>query len=143
MAIFSVILLLMASALECLIIGSCVVEGGERDGSYFWVHLMPAAPGTKSPLGKRILPRPLLDTYNIHMSKTEILAELPKLKAEERTQVFERLCELQEMDLLQGVGQTAEEKKILDEALAEFQRDGNPGTPWRQTLRRIRSASLS
>lgn len=77
------------------------------------------------------------------MSKAEILAELPNLNAEERTQVFERLCELQENDLLQGVGPTAEEKKILDEALAEFQRDGNPGTPWRQTLRRIRSASPS
>jgi hypothetical protein len=77
------------------------------------------------------------------MNKAEILAELPKLKAEERTQVFQRLCELQEDDILRGVGPTAQEKKILDEALAEFQRDGNPGTPWRQTLRRIRWASPS
>ena len=77
------------------------------------------------------------------MSKAEILAELPKLKAEERTQVFERLCELQEDDLLLGVGPTAEEKRMLDEALAEFQRDGNAGTPWREALRRIRSASAS
>jgi hypothetical protein len=75
------------------------------------------------------------------MSKAEILAELPNLKAEERTQVFQRLCELQEDDLLHGVGPTAEEKKLLDEALAEFQRDGNPGTPWREVLRRIGSSS--
>ena len=71
------------------------------------------------------------------MSKAEILAELPKLKAEERTQVFERLCELQERDLLHGVGPTAEEKKLLDQALAEFERDGQPGEPWREVLRRL------
>src|SRR5438034_8909576 len=46
------------------------------------------------------------------MSKSEILAELPKLKAEERTQVFERLCELQEDDLLRGIGPTEEEKNF-------------------------------
>ena len=50
------------------------------------------------------------------MSSAEILAELPKLKAEERKQVFQRLCELQEADLLHGVGPTEEEKKLLDEA---------------------------
>ena len=74
------------------------------------------------------------------MSKTEILAELPKLKAEERTQVFERLCELQERDLLQGIGPTAEERRLLDEALAEFERDGNPGGPWREVLRRVQAS---
>jgi hypothetical protein len=61
------------------------------------------------------------------MSKAEILAELPKLKAAERTQVFERLCELQERDLLQGHGPTPDEKKLLDQALAEFERDGQHG----------------
>jgi hypothetical protein len=75
------------------------------------------------------------------MSKAEILAELPNLKAEERKQVFQRLCELQEDDLLHGLGPTAEEQKLLDEALAEFARDGNPGTPWREVLRRVHSSS--
>jgi hypothetical protein len=75
------------------------------------------------------------------MSKVEILAELPKLKAEEREQIFARLCELQEDDLLHGAGPTPEEIKVLDAALADFQRDGNPGTPWREALRRIRSSS--
>jgi hypothetical protein len=75
------------------------------------------------------------------MSNAEILAELPKLKAEERAQVFRRLCELQEQDLLRGVGPSEEEKKLLDEALAEFERDGNIGTPWREALQRIRSSS--
>ena len=74
------------------------------------------------------------------MSKSEILAELPNLKPEERNQVFERLCELQERDLLTGVGPTIEEKKLLDECLARFERDGDPGTPWRDVLSRVRSA---
>ena len=75
------------------------------------------------------------------MSKTEILAELPNLKAEERTQVFERLCELQEQDLLHGLGPTEEEKKLLDQALLEFEHDRNPGRPWREVLRELRSTS--
>jgi hypothetical protein len=75
------------------------------------------------------------------MSHAEILAELPRLKAEERTQVFRRLCELQEDDLLHGVGPTDEEKKMLDEALAEFERDGNPGTPRREAERKALASS--
>jgi len=74
------------------------------------------------------------------MSKSEILAELPQLQADERQQVFERLCELQDDDLLHGVGPTIEEKKMLDHAFAEFQRDGNPGTPWREVVSRIRAS---
>jgi hypothetical protein len=74
------------------------------------------------------------------MSKAEILAELPKLKAAERAQVFERLCELQERDLLQGHGPTPEEKRLLDQALAEFERDGQRGEPWRDVLHRLQSS---
>lgn len=73
------------------------------------------------------------------MSKAEILAELPKLKAEERIQVLQRLCELQEQDLLQGIGPSEEEKRLLDAALADFERIPNPGTPWREFLQKIRS----
>ena len=73
------------------------------------------------------------------MSKAEILAELHRLKADERRQVFERLCELEEQDLLQGIGPTEEEKRLLDEALSEFERDRDPGTPWRDVLKKLRS----
>ncbi len=71
------------------------------------------------------------------MSKAEILAELPKLKAEERKQLFQKLCELQEDDILRGQGPDPIEKKLLDDALAEFERDGNPGMPWRDVLKRL------
>jgi len=37
------------------------------------------------------------------MSSSEILAELPKLKAEERRQLFTRLCELQDQVRTKGV----------------------------------------
>ena len=75
----------------------------------------------------------------VGMSSAEIMAQLPRLKAEERRQLFERLCELQEQDLLSGVGPTPDEKRLLDEALAEFDRDGNPGTPWRDVLQALRA----
>jgi hypothetical protein len=48
---------------------------------------------------------------------------------------------LQEEDIVRGPGPSAAEKRILDDALAEFERDGNPGTPWRDVLQRLRSNS--
>lgn len=74
------------------------------------------------------------------MSTLDILAELPNLKAEERQQIYERLCELQERDLLAGAGGPTEaEKALLDEALAEYERDGDRGRPWREVLAELRS----
>lgn len=75
------------------------------------------------------------------MSKAEIIAELPQLHADDRMQVFERLCELQEEDLLRGIGPSVAEKKMLDEALAEYERDGHQGTPWTEVLHRVRSST--
>ena len=77
------------------------------------------------------------------MSKAQILAELPKLKAEERRQIYERLCELQEQDLLNGAGPSAEEKKLLDAALAEYEKDHDRGRPWRQVLGDLRARRAS
>ena len=73
------------------------------------------------------------------MSKAEILSELPRLPADERDQVLRKLCELQEEEIIRGAGPGAAEKRILDSALAEFERDGNPGTPWREVLQRLRT----
>ena len=71
------------------------------------------------------------------MSQAEILAELPKLRADERNQLIQKLCELQEDDILRGQAPDPIEKKLLDDAFAEFERDGNPGTPWRDVLKRL------
>ncbi len=78
--------------------------------------------------------------YVAAMSKAEILAELLRLKAEGRAQVFERRCELQERDVLEGHGPTLAEKRLLDRALAEFEQDGQCGEPWRDVLRRLQSS---
>lgn len=71
------------------------------------------------------------------MSTAEILAELPKLDSQSRSQIFQRLCELQESDLLHGNGPTPEEQRILNDALAEFDRDRDTGAPWRDVIARI------
>lgn len=73
------------------------------------------------------------------MRKADILAELPKLGSEECDQVLRRLCELQEEEIVRGPGPGAAEKRILDDSLADFERDSNPGTPWREVLQRLRS----
>ena len=75
------------------------------------------------------------------MSNREILGRLSKLTPHERREVFQRLCELEEQDLLRGAGPTEQERKLLDEALAAYERDGDAGTPWRQVLRKVRTAS--
>ena len=77
------------------------------------------------------------------MSNAEILAELPKLKAEERQQIYQRLCELQDQDLLNGTGPSDEEKKLLDAALAEYEHDHDHGRPWREVLRDLRARKAS
>lgn len=77
------------------------------------------------------------------MSKAEILAELSKLKAEERRQIYQRLCELQEQDLLHGAGPSTEEKKLLDAALAEYEKDCDRGRPWREVLGDLRTRKAS
>ena len=77
------------------------------------------------------------------MSKAEILAELPKLKAEERRQIYQRLCELQEQDLLTGSEPSEEEKRLLDSALAEYEKDHDRGRPWREVLADLRTGKGS
>jgi hypothetical protein len=68
------------------------------------------------------------------MSKAEILAELPRLAAEDRADIIHRLWDLEEMALLRGGEPSAEEKTLLDQALEAYRRDPNAGRPWREVL---------
>lgn len=70
------------------------------------------------------------------MSKAQILEELPKLTVSDRSQLFARLAELHEADLLDSSAPTPAER----EALAEFEKDRNPGEPWRDVFRQIRES---
>ncbi|HXS68646.1 MAG TPA: hypothetical protein VN761_07355 [Candidatus Polarisedimenticolia bacterium] len=72
------------------------------------------------------------------MSKAEILEELPKLSPSERSQLFARLAELHEADLVGGDEPAPAEKQALDEALEAFVQDRNPGQPWREAFRELR-----
>jgi len=71
------------------------------------------------------------------MSKQQILDELPKLAADERRQILERLCDLEDKDLADGKGITPEEASLLDRELAEYQHDRNAGAPWEDVERRL------
>ena len=70
----------------------------------------------------------------------EILAELPKLELADRREIFDRICEMEERDLLTG-GATDEEKALLDRELAEYRRNTDAGSSWNETEARIRKSS--
>jgi putative addiction module component (TIGR02574 family) len=71
------------------------------------------------------------------VSTAEILQELPKLRPDERRDIFERLCELEERDLLNGVGPTAEEKALLDREWADYQKTPDAGSSWEEVEARL------
>jgi putative addiction module component (TIGR02574 family) len=76
------------------------------------------------------------------MSKKEILAELPKLDIQDRREIFDRICEMEEHDLLNGVA-TPEEKALLDRELEEYRNNPDAGSSWNEVEARIRKPSRS
>jgi hypothetical protein len=74
------------------------------------------------------------------MSKAEILEELPKLSPGERSQLFARLAELHEADLISGGELTSNEREALDAALNAFLHDRDPGQPWREVFQELRKS---
>jgi hypothetical protein len=69
------------------------------------------------------------------------MAELPRLRAEDRQENLEHLWQIEEATLLQGGVPDAAETAILDRELTAFEQDGQTGSPWREVLSRIRTAS--
>lgn len=67
------------------------------------------------------------------MSKAEILAELPRLSAQERSEILVQLWRLEE-----SAGPTPHEKAILQEAQTAY--DANPAacSPWAEVQARLR-----
>ena len=57
--------------------------------------------------------------------------------------IYQRLCELQEQDLLKGTAPSEVEKKLLDAALAEYEKDRDRGRPWREVLVDVRGRKAS
>ena len=73
------------------------------------------------------------------MSKTQILEELPKLKASELAEIQARLDELTGEVWLDGGELTDADKAALDSALAEYQKDPEAGSSWEDVQARIRA----
>ena len=71
------------------------------------------------------------------MSKLEILAELPKLELADRREIFDRICEMEEHDLLTG-GATDEEKALLDRELEAYRQNPEAGSTWAEVQARLR-----
>jgi putative addiction module component (TIGR02574 family) len=74
------------------------------------------------------------------MSKAEILAELPRLGDEDRREIFERLCEIEELASINGSA-TPEEKLLLDRELEDYRRNPDSGSSWEEVEARIRKKS--
>ena len=62
------------------------------------------------------------------------------MSVNDRSQLFARLAELHEADLLAGGSTTPAERQALDEVLADFERDPSLGEPWRNVFREIRAS---
>ena len=77
------------------------------------------------------------------MSKLEILAELPRLGLADRREIFERIGELEERELLNGGKPTTEEKALLDRELEEYRQNPEAGSTWKEVEARIRKSSRS
>jgi hypothetical protein len=73
------------------------------------------------------------------MSKAEILAELPKLKAEELAEVQAKLDELAGEQWLDDGELADADKAALDAALVDYGKNPDAGSPWTEAEARIRA----
>lgn len=56
---------------------------------------------------------------------------------------MDRLCELEEDDLLRGGEPTAAEQVLLDREAIDYQANPNVGSPWTEVEARLRSGRAS
>ena len=77
------------------------------------------------------------------MSKTEILAELPKLTPDERFEIRVKLAELDgDRWLDDDAPLTDEQKALLDTRLADMEQNPNASIPWEEAKKRIEASLL-
>jgi hypothetical protein len=67
------------------------------------------------------------------MSKAEIIAKLPKLTAEDRSDILDRHWQMEE-----AADPTAREKQLLDKAQAAYDAYPDSGSPWSEVEARLR-----
>lgn len=71
------------------------------------------------------------------MSKADILAELPRLTADDRGEILDQLWSLEEQEALRR-GPSPEEKTLLDAELADYAANPNAGSSWSEVQARLR-----
>lgn len=67
------------------------------------------------------------------MSKAEILAELPKLSAQDRSDILSRLWQLEEAS-----PPSEHEQQLLREEQAAYEKNPDAGAPWSEVEARLR-----
>jgi hypothetical protein len=75
--------------------------------------------------------------YTAAMSKSDILAELPKLDASARGEILGELWRIEEEAALRG-GPSLDEKVMLDRELADYESTRDAGSPWSEVDARLR-----
>ena len=72
------------------------------------------------------------------MGKAEILEALPKLTAEDRYEIRQKLNEIEGADWLDGDDPlTAEEKALLELRLTAYEKEPDKGSSWEEVEARI------
>ena len=71
------------------------------------------------------------------MSKTQIIAELPKLKPEERQELRLRLAELDRDDWLDEGELTDAEKALIEERFRDLEANPQTSIPWEEAKARL------
>jgi hypothetical protein len=73
------------------------------------------------------------------MSKAEILEQLPKLNSVELQEIWDRIWQLEEEQLLSGhANPSDEEKALLDSELEDYSRDREAGSSWEDVISRLK-----
>lgn len=80
------------------------------------------------------------DRYYSAMTKVEILEELPKLTAEDRQEIRQKLNEIDGDEWLDGDDPLTDgEKALLEVRLAAYEREPDRGSSWEEVEARIQS----
>ena len=72
------------------------------------------------------------------MSKSQILEELPRLGLADRREIWEKFSLLEERDLLQDAQPTPEDKRLLDDEIADYRSNPDSDSTWPEVQARLR-----
>src|SRR5262245_48036459 len=74
----------------------------------------------------------------ICMSKTDIMSELPKLTPDERREILDKIWELDGGDWLDSGELTPADRALIEQRLAEHERNPDAAVPWDEVEARLR-----